>query len=93
MLRVVRGDDDAWHIDAPRRTQLLGDTDAARTAYLEAMTTPGSELLDRGFLQMKIADLPGPATAASPASAAPATSETSPDPAAPAAATPPGEGA
>jgi predicted negative regulator of RcsB-dependent stress response len=36
----------------------LGETDAARTAYLEAMVTPGAELLDRGFLQMKLTDLP-----------------------------------
>jgi predicted negative regulator of RcsB-dependent stress response len=39
----------------------LGETDAARTAYLEAMVSPGAELLDRGFLQMKLADLPGAA--------------------------------
>ena len=39
----------------------LGETDAARTAYLEAMVTPGAELLDRGFVQMKLADLPGAA--------------------------------
>jgi predicted negative regulator of RcsB-dependent stress response len=68
-----------------------GETDAARTAYLEAMVTPGSELLDRGFLQMKLADLPGagtpePAPVAAPeGSAAPA--------AAPAAVAPAGEGA
>jgi predicted negative regulator of RcsB-dependent stress response len=37
----------------------LGETDAARTAYLEAMVSAGAELLDRGFLQMKLADLPG----------------------------------
>lgn len=61
----------------------LGETDAARTAYLEAMITPGAEVLDRGFLQMKIADLPGPVT---PAAGAPAAGE-------PAAAAPPGEGA
>jgi predicted negative regulator of RcsB-dependent stress response len=46
-----------------------GEIDAARTAYLEAMVAPGAELLDRGFLQMKLADLPGavptPAAAAS----------------------------
>jgi predicted negative regulator of RcsB-dependent stress response len=41
----------------------LGETDAARTAYLEAMVSPGAELLDRGFLQMKLADLPGAAPA------------------------------
>ena len=52
----------------------LGETDAARTAYLEAMVAPGAELLDRGFLQMKLSDLPGtlPAPAAdAPAAAAP----------------------
>ena len=48
-----------------------GETDAARTAYLEAMIAPGSELLDRGFLQMKLSDLPGSApAAASPEDAA-----------------------
>jgi predicted negative regulator of RcsB-dependent stress response len=36
-----------------------GETDAARSAYLEALVTPGAELLDRSFLQMKLADLPG----------------------------------
>ena len=41
-----------------------GETDAARTAYLEAMVAPGAELLDRGFLQMKLSDLPGSAPAA-----------------------------
>ena len=41
----------------------LGETDAARTAYLEAMVAPGAELLDRGFLQMKLSDLPGAAPA------------------------------
>jgi predicted negative regulator of RcsB-dependent stress response len=60
----------------------LGETDAARTAYLEAMVAPGAELLDRGFLQMKLSDLPGsaaptapsepPATAAPDGSADPA---------------------
>lgn len=49
----------------------LGETDAARTAYLEAMVSPGAELLDRGFLQMKLADLPG-ATPAPAVDAAPA---------------------
>ena len=50
----------------------LGETDAARTAYLEAMVAPGAELLDRGFLQMKLSDLPGAAPApTSPAAAAP----------------------
>lgn len=48
----------------------LGETEAARSAYLQAMVAPGAELLDRSFLQMKLADLPGagPATPAAPAS-------------------------
>jgi predicted negative regulator of RcsB-dependent stress response len=79
----------------------LGETDAARTAYLEAMVTPGAELLDRGFVQMKLTDLPGPAPEPTPAGEpAPAAEpeSTSADPAeapagaAPAAAAPPGEG-
>ena len=37
----------------------LGETEAARSAYLEAMVAPGAELLDRSFLQMKLSDLPG----------------------------------
>jgi predicted negative regulator of RcsB-dependent stress response len=45
----------------------LGETDAARTAYLEALVSPGAELLDRGFLQMKLADLPGAAPEPAPA--------------------------
>ena len=48
-----------------------GETDAARTAYLEAMVAPGAELLDRGFLQMKLSDLPGSAPAAAAPSASP----------------------
>jgi predicted negative regulator of RcsB-dependent stress response len=35
----------------------LGDTVAARTAYLEAFVAPGGELLDRNLLQMKLSDL------------------------------------
>lgn len=48
----------------------LGETEAARTAYLQAMISPGAELLDRSFLQMKLADLPGgaPNTTAAPTS-------------------------
>ena len=38
-----------------------GEAEAARTAYLEAMVASGAELLDRSFLQMKLADLPGAA--------------------------------
>jgi predicted negative regulator of RcsB-dependent stress response len=69
----------------------LGETDAARTAYLEAMVSPGAELLDRGFLQMKLADLPGaPPTSSGAGEAAPGAAA---DPAAPAAAGRAGEGA
>jgi predicted negative regulator of RcsB-dependent stress response len=50
----------------------LGETEAARTAYLEAMVAPGAELLDRGFLQMKLSDLPGSAQASAPPAEAPA---------------------
>ena len=79
----------------------LGETDAARTAYLEAMVSPGAQLLDRGFVQMKLADLPGSAPEAAPAAeGAPPAPTTSGDPAtaaptepAPAAAGQAGEGA
>jgi hypothetical protein len=54
----------------------LGETDAARTAYLEAMVAPGAELLDRSFLQMKLADLPG----AAPEAPAPETAAAEPAP-------------
>jgi hypothetical protein len=67
----------------------LGETDAARSAYLEAMVTPGAELLDRSFLQMKLADLEGTSPAAPPA---PGASSNAPDPTAepaPASASPP----
>lgn len=37
----------------------LGETDAARSSYLQAMVASGAELLDRSFLQMKLSDLPG----------------------------------
>jgi predicted negative regulator of RcsB-dependent stress response len=48
-----------------------GETDAARTAYLEAMVAPGAELLDRSLLQMKLSDLPGARADAAPAPAVP----------------------
>jgi predicted negative regulator of RcsB-dependent stress response len=64
-----------------------GKFDDARAAYLAAMVAPGAEVLDRSFLQMKIADLPGKAAAAPAAS-----SEATPEAAAPAR-TEPGEGA
>jgi predicted negative regulator of RcsB-dependent stress response len=80
-----------------------GEIDAARTAYLEAMVASGAELLDRSFLQMKLADLPGATTAIAPLAEpvpavsgdpaeAPAEGEAVPPGAAPAVATP-GEGA
>jgi predicted negative regulator of RcsB-dependent stress response len=82
---------------------LLGETDAARTAYVEAMVSPGAELLDRSFVQMKLADLPGaapePAVDATPAAEGTPAPTSSADPAAappggaPAAAGQPGEGA
>ncbi len=34
-----------------------GDTDGARAAYTAALITPGSESIDRGFLQMKLSSL------------------------------------
>jgi predicted negative regulator of RcsB-dependent stress response len=81
---------------------MLGETDAARTAYLEAMVTPGAELFDRGFVQMKLADLAGAVPEPTPGGAAAPTAEPTQSPAtdpaevpaeaAPAAA-PPGEGA
>ena len=54
-----------------------GDADAARTAYLEAMIASGADLLDRTYLQMKLADLPArpetpPETATEPPAGAPA---------------------
>jgi predicted negative regulator of RcsB-dependent stress response len=81
-----------------------GETDAARTAYLEAMVSPGAELLERGFVQMQLADLPGAAPEPARVDAAPAAEgtpapTTSADPAsapaggAPAAAGQAGEGA
>lgn len=58
----------------------LGETDAARSAYLEAIVAPGAELLDRSFLQMKLADLPGAAPASPAAPASEAAPEVSADP-------------
>jgi predicted negative regulator of RcsB-dependent stress response len=49
-----------------------GKFDEARAAYLAAMVAPGAEVLDRSFLQMKIADLPGNAASTPPPSSAPA---------------------
>jgi predicted negative regulator of RcsB-dependent stress response len=51
-----------------------GEIEAARTAYLAAMVAPGAELLDRSFLQMKLADLPGAQAAAATPAAEPAAS-------------------
>jgi predicted negative regulator of RcsB-dependent stress response len=73
-----------------------GETDAARTAYLEAMVASGAELLDRSFLQMKLADLPGAAPPPGAEAAPTAVPDVAVDPAeaAPeASAEPAGEGA
>lgn len=40
----------------------LGETDAARAAYEGALTEPGSQGLDRNFVQMKLNDLRPPQT-------------------------------
>ncbi len=45
----------------------LGETEEARTDYLQAMVAAGAELLDRSFLQMKLSDLPGAAPVSVPA--------------------------
>jgi predicted negative regulator of RcsB-dependent stress response len=71
----------------------LGHVDEARAAYLAALVSDGSELVDRSFLQMKINDLPGSASAPAagePSAAAPAAPSAEPPPAANSA---PGEGA
>jgi len=65
-----------------------GKTEEARAAYLAAMVSSGAEVLDRSFLQMKLADLPG-----SPALAPPAEQSAAPTPAEPAKPPQPGEGA
>ena len=65
-----------------------GKVEEARAAYLAAMVSSGAEVLDRGFLQMKLADLPG-----SPPLPAPAEQSAAPTPAEPAKPTKPGEGA
>jgi predicted negative regulator of RcsB-dependent stress response len=66
----------------------LGHVDEARAAYLAALVSDGSELLDRNFLQMKLNDLAS-STAESapsePASVTPAPEQSS--------AAKPGEGA
>jgi predicted negative regulator of RcsB-dependent stress response len=73
----------------------LGDTAAARTAYLEAFVAQGGELLDRSLLQMKLADLENPIASEAPStqpveSALPPAEPIETAPAAPAA---PGDGA
>lgn len=45
----------------------MGDTEAARSAYSQALNAAGTESLDRNFVQMKLNDLPLPSTASSPA--------------------------
>jgi predicted negative regulator of RcsB-dependent stress response len=74
-----------------------GEAEAARSAYLEAMVAPGAELLDRSFLQMKLADLPSatPAAGGSPEAAPDSAAEPAeaPSAAAPTSSAQPGEGA
>ncbi len=73
----------------------LGETEAARTSYLQAMVASGAELLDRSFLQMKLSDLPGsvapPVPSADAAPAAPDASAEGVDAAEAAAETPPAQ--
>lgn len=65
-----------------------GKFEEARAAYLAAMVASGAEVLDRSYLQMKLADLPTSPTAP------PAAEQTAaPTPAEPAKPTSPGEGA
>jgi predicted negative regulator of RcsB-dependent stress response len=47
-----------------------GDSDAARAAYLEALTGRGAESLDRNYVQMKLNELPSSAAARTPAAGA-----------------------
>ena len=65
-----------------------GKVEEARAAYLAAMVASGAEVLDRSFLQMKLADLP-----TSPPVTPPAEQSAAPTPAEPAKAEKPGEGA
>jgi predicted negative regulator of RcsB-dependent stress response len=65
-----------------------GKVEEARAAYLAAMVSSGAEVLDRSFLQMKLADLPGSAPITPPAGQSAA-----PTPAEPAKPAQPGEGA
>jgi predicted negative regulator of RcsB-dependent stress response len=65
-----------------------GKVEEARAAYLAAMVASGAEVLDRSFLQMKLADLPN-----APPINAPAEQGAAPTPAEPAKTTKPGEGA
>ncbi len=44
-----------------------GDTDGARAAYTSALITPGSESIDRNYLQMKLGSLIEPELTAMPA--------------------------
>lgn len=45
----------------------MGDTEAARTAYTQALTAAGAENLNRNFVQMKLNDLPLPKVQLAPA--------------------------
>jgi len=65
-----------------------GKVEEARAAYLAAMVASGAEVLDRSYLQMKLADLPN-----APAINPPAEQGAAPTPAEPANLKKPGEGA
>lgn len=54
----------------------LGDRDAARIAFTEALGAPGADLLDRNFVQMKLSDLS--VTERTAAQAPPAVEQTPP---------------
>jgi predicted negative regulator of RcsB-dependent stress response len=41
----------------------MGDVEAARSAYAQALTAPGAESVDRNFVQMKLNSLQTPSVA------------------------------
>lgn len=62
----------------------MGDVDAARSAYALALTAPGSQSVDRNFVQMKLGDLESSAPERTGAAAGEAAGGESPAGAAPA---------
>jgi predicted negative regulator of RcsB-dependent stress response len=42
----------------------MGDVEAARSAYAQALTAPGAESVDRNFVQMKLNSLQAPPSVA-----------------------------